>query len=174
MNLSKEKITIMADDFLKKTKHYREIWESKQQENYEVSCIFLKGNIEHPHDIFVYAEYGDDFIAFNPLMTIEEVLSSYSFHFDSEVFRLLEKDYWILSMTDECHYNIWVMLGEYEEEKVIYKYGFKRYVEYCKRNDITKKYLQEKTFYDGIDITDLYCQKVKSMVNTKKDMEVKL
>lgn len=168
MNLSKEDFTSMADDFLKTTKQYRAIRESGEEENYEVSCIFLKGSMEHPYDICVYAECGDDFIDFNPLRTAEEVQCSYSFHFDSEVFRLLEKGYWILSMTDERHYDIWVMLGEYKEEKVIHKHGFKRYLEYCKRNGITKQYLQEKTSYDGADITDLYCQKVRRMEDCKE------
>ncbi len=167
MQLNKEEIYKISDDFLKLTKQYKSIQEI-EQENYEISCIFFNGSITLPYDILVYAEYGDDFISFNPLEDIGLVQSSYSFHFDSEVFRLLEKNYQILSMTDECHYNIWTMLGEYRNEKVIHKQGFRRYVEYCKNNEITKQYLQENTSYDGVDITSLYHQKMRKINNYKE------
>ena len=169
MQLNKEKICTMADEFLKSTKQYREIAESGEQENYEVSCILLKGSVVQPYDILVYAEYADEFLCFNPLVKTEYVEHSFSFHFDSELFRPLEKGYQILSMTDERHYDVWVMLGEYEDEKVIYKQGFKRYLEYCQRNGVTKEYLREKTSYAERDITDLYHRKMEMTDNRREE-----
>lgn len=160
MQLEKEKISIMAKEFLQSTKQYKEIEESVEQENYEICCILLKGSVVQPYDILVYAEYEDEVLCFNPLEKEGYVDHSFSFHFDSELFRPLEKGYQILSMTDECHYDVWSMLGEYADEKVLHKQEFKRYLEYCKRNGITKEYLQTKTSYDERDITELYEKKV--------------
>ena len=159
MQRMKEKICTMADEFLKSTKQYREIEESGEPENYEITCVLLKG-ITEPYDIGVYAEYADEFLCFNPLKKDGYIEHSFSFHFDRELFLLLERGYQILDMTDERHYDVWVMLGEYTDEQVIHKQGFKRYLEYCKRNGVTKEYLQAKTSYDGRDIAELYRRKM--------------
>lgn len=159
MSWNEEKIRNVAERIMKDTKQYQETEKSDRQENYEISCIFLKGNMEKPGDIVVYAEYADDYLSLYPLDNQWE--ASWSLHFDSEVFQVLEKGYQIVSMTDEFHYNLWTMLGEHEDEKVIYKKGFKKYVEYCRQHGITKSYLQEKTSYCDSNIDVLYHKKMR-------------
>lgn len=156
----KEKLIARSEKLLKETKQYKEL-EGSGEENYEITCILVKGSLERPEDVIAYAEQADNYLTLNPLGKPQEAERSWGLHFDSEVFFPLEKGYSIIFMTAERHYDMWTMLGEFKEEKVLNKQGFRKYVEYCKENMVTKDYLQKETSYFGADLETLYRQKVK-------------
>lgn len=156
----KEKLIDCSEKLLKETKQYKEL-EGSGEENYEITCILVKGSLEKPEDVIAYAEQADNYLILNPQGNPQEAEQSWGFHFDSEVFSPLEKGYSIIFMTAERHYDIWTMLGEFKEEKVLNKQGFRKYLEYCKENMVTKDYLQKETSYLGVDLETLYRQKVK-------------
>ena len=156
----KEKLIARSEKLLKETKQYKEL-EGSGEENYEITCILVKGSLERPEDVIAYAEQADNYLILNPLGKPQEAEQSWGFHFDSEVFFPLEKGYSIIFMTAERHYDMWTMLGEFKEEKVLNKQGFRKYLEYCKENMVTKDYLQKETSYFGADLETLYRQKVK-------------
>lgn len=158
MNWNREKLVSFSEDFLKGTEQYKEL-EGQGEENYEVTCILLKGSPENPEDVIAYAERADQYLML--YLTDGFVDSSQGFHFDSEVFCPLEKGYDIIFMTPERHFDMWTMLGEFEDEKVSYKQGFRKYMEYCKGNGITKNYMQKELSYWGESLESLYRQKVK-------------
>lgn len=156
----REKLIVRSEKSLKETKQYKER-EGAGEENYEITCILIKGSPEKPEDVIAYAEQADEYLILYPLEKSQEAERSFGFHFDSEVFFPLEKGYDIIFMTAERHYDIWTMLGEYEEEKVLHGQGFGKYLEYCKENMITTDYLQKETSYFGADLESLYRQKLK-------------
>ncbi len=154
----KENLIVCSENLLKETKQYKEL---EGEENYEITCILIKGSPEKPEDVIAYAEQADDYLILYPLEKSQEVTQSCGFHFDSEVFFPLEKGYDIIFMTAERHHDIWTMLGEYEKEKVLHEQGFVKYLEYCRENMITTDYLQKETSYFGSDLESLYRKKLK-------------
>lgn len=156
----KGKLIACSEKLLKETKQYKEL-EGTGEENYEITCILIKGSPEKPEDVIAYAERADDYLILYPMGKPQKAGQSWGFHFDSEVFFPLEKGYDIIFMTAERHYDIWTMLGEYKEEKVLHGQGFGKYLEYCKENMITTDYLQKETSYFGEDLESLYSQKLK-------------
>jgi len=149
MKRSKESIIRAAERYLKRTKAYQEHrdWD---HEYYQLEYIISKGNITR-----AYAGFETTMISFNPL----DSKSGYNYidvliySFDDDLFNDLEKGYSLVGMTIECHYNIWASI---EQGGIEYLEGMQKYLEYCKRNGITKDKLNKEVGYEGMDVMALY------------------
>lgn len=68
----------------------------------------------------------------------------------------LEKGKQIEFMSDNAHDYMWYIIDVYYPDDLENKKGMVKYLEYCKNNNITRKYLDEKLGSDPSDLLELY------------------
>ncbi len=68
----------------------------------------------------------------------------------------IEKGKKIEYMTDEAHDYMWYIIETYYPDDLENKVGMVKYLEYCKNNKITRKYLDEKCESNPSDLLELY------------------
>ena len=101
----------------------------------------------------------DEAIEFSPYT--KETQNDYSYvpewdyNFDYYLFDLLE-DYNIAYISNETHYNIWNTINELYPDDIESKEGVKKYLEYCKENNVTKEVLDKELELDVVDIMKSY------------------
>ena len=135
---------------------------------------FLKQNIDTKNmniDLILYDEKTkatytiasdgyDKCIEFTPYTDYSEngydVVPEWDFNFDYYVYDLLEQGCEVGYITDELHYNIWNSLYELYPDDIDCKDGALKYIEYCKKNNITKEYIDSKTGLDTPNIMDKF------------------
>lgn len=82
-------------------------------------------------------------------------MCDYDFDFDNDMFKELENNKSVVFISDEENYNIWTNINLMGIDEIECKMGWQKYLEYCKRNGITKEYL-DKTFNENIEDMMLY------------------
>lgn len=135
---------------------------------------FLKQNIDTKNmniDLILYDEKTkatytiasdgyDKYIEFTPYTDYSEngydVVPEWDFNFDYYVYDLLEQGCEVGYITDELHYNIWNSLYELYPDDIDCKDGALKYIEYCKKNNITKEYIDSKTGLNTPNIMDKF------------------
>ena len=68
----------------------------------------------------------------------------------------IEKGKQIEFISDETHDWLWYIIETYYPDDLENKKGMFKYLEYCKKNNITRKYLDEKFDSSPSDLLDLY------------------
>lgn len=114
-----------------------------------------------------YSGYQDMEIYFYPFCKEKSVYYNWSLDFEEDLFEPLEKGYEIVLMSSLCHSVIWRLIEDSYNNNCEYGKGMQTYLSYCKRNGITKQFLQENGTYDGMDVMSLY----KKARETKKVQE---
>ena len=135
---------------------------------------FLKQNIDTKNmniDLILYDEKTkatytiasdgyDKCIEFTPYTDYSEngydVVPEWDFNFDYYVYDLLEQGCEVGYITDELHYNIWNSRYELYPDDIDCKDVALKYIEYCKKNNITKEYIDSKTGLDTPNIMDKF------------------
>lgn len=160
MAWSKEKLLRLSERVLKRTDFYlqkRELADDPQ-DNFKTEYVLVKGRIDAPEKVIAYASDNETMILFHPL---EERASSkafydWSFDFESDLFKYLEQDYQLIGMSPDCHVAVWHFISEYHQDEIEHLLGMQMYLEYCKRNHVTKGLLQQRCEYNGVDVMTLY------------------
>jgi len=75
--------------------------------------------------------------------------------FDDCIFKYLEKGWKFDSATMKYHNYIWNFLYDNFSEDYKYKKGAKKYMEYCKKNNLNKEYIENATGLKTGDIESL-------------------
>lgn len=141
---------------------YREITEylkeNTDKKNMNIDLILYD---EKTKATYTIASDGyDKCIEFTPYTDYSEngydVVPEWDFNFDYYVYDLLEQGCEIGYITDELHYNIWNSLYELYPDDIDCKDGALKYIEYCKKNNITKEYIDSKTGLDTPNIMDKF------------------
>jgi len=86
---------------------------------------------------------------------IEKVEKDYSI-LDEILLPEIEKGKQIEFMSDETHDYMWYIIDEYYPDDLENKKGMVKYLEYCKNNNITRKYLDEKFNSNPSNLLELY------------------
>lgn len=144
----------------------------KVKEVYNDVSEFLKDNVEHQskqinyilmnpenEDLWVMCSDGiDTAIEFHYRhgMMKNNYVPEWDFNFDYYVFNLLEDGYRIGYMSDELHYSLWNSIQELYPDDIEFKNGVKRYINYCKRNNINARYIESKVNLNTPDIMKLF------------------
>lgn len=121
-------------------------------EDYEIQYVLSnKGNIT---DI-IFAN-DPKVISINPkTLKIKELQLEYSV-LDEILLPELEKGKQIEYMTDDAHDYMWYIIEMYYPDDMEYTKGMVKYLEYCKNNNITRQYLDEKCDSNPSDLLELY------------------
>ena len=153
--MNKEKIMRKTERYLKRTEAYQT--NVGLDENYEVDYILFK---ENPEKVIAYASNIDNMMRFYPFDDNRPDNNYYSqFNFDDDLFAELEKGYQIAGMSLNGHLCVWNAIEENREyNDFTYEKGTQKYLEYCKKNNITK----DNISYDGMNVMTLYEKSEKS------------
>ena len=73
-----------------------------------------------------------------------------------------ENGYRIVGMTMDCHYNVWSMIEDCHKGDIENLKGMQEYLDYCKKNSVTKDRLNKEMNYPGMDAITLYDLRAKS------------
>lgn len=113
-------------------------------------------------EIYAVASNGDDeIIAIMPYMAPHEKeyrycacrsIPEWDYNYDSYLYEYLEEGKEIAYMNDEVHYSIWNSIKESYPEDITFKKGMQNYLQYCRKNKITKEYLDKMTGLNTPDI----------------------
>ena len=86
-------------------------------------------------------------------------IPDWDYSIDEYIFEELERGSKIAYMTLEVHYNIWACVTELGLEEIEFKNGMREYLDYCKRNGISKEYLEKRLdLHEISNIFELYEQ----------------
>lgn len=155
LQFSKEKIWRNAERALKRTREYREHVELEYDDNYQLDYILVKSGKPVSDGVMAYAGYEENVILFYPYDENADPTSLWGFNYERDLFEALGNGEEIVGMTLECHYNVWCTIEEWKDE-IEEKEGLQKYLNYCKRNGITKEKLGEVLSYNGMDVMTLY------------------
>lgn len=129
-----DKITNEVNEYLKSDSEYSNM----------VIELILYDKDKGKYDIYVSdGRIGHLIYENNKLSDYEEFLD-WDYSVDGYIFYNLENGYDIVYITDDTHYGIWCEINNYSLEDINYKDGFNKYLNYCKDNNITNEYLDEK------------------------------
>lgn len=159
MKLSREKIMRESERFLKRTAQYQQKRYSGEDENFQVKIVLVKEGSVQPENIITYAACEDTIIYFYPFRKQEAAVDYWAFEFDKDLFGYLEKGYRIAEMTLDSHFAVWGTIEAWKDGNIEHGDGMRKYLAYCKQNGITKRLLEEKVFYTGMDVMTLYSPK---------------
>lgn len=101
-------------------------------------------NTRKPSDSFAICldEKQEDALLVKPYIKNKSLkfdfIDYYTFNFDDYFFRYLQNGHQIYKVNIQAHYAIWSQVGEWYPNDIKYKDGMKRYLKYCKDNNITK------------------------------------
>lgn len=165
MNLNREKLMRIAERFLHRTEEYRENKaEGKTgEDNFQLHHVLVKGPLSDPENIHACAIQDDCCLFFHPFKP--EYTACYSddmIDLEDEVFGDLEKGYEIVGMSEAAHYNVWCMVEERGRDGIEHQAGMQKYLEYCRRNNITKQFLDEDAPVPVKDIMQVYQREPKN------------
>ena len=175
-SLSIEKLLRVSERCLKRTEAYqsnREL-DMPPEENYQVVYFFIKGNKDAPEDVLVYANCMYDVLYFHPLQdnSFPVLQSDFQYSLSDDLFKHLENGYTLAYMTWEVHGFVWDEISQYHQY-FGHPAGLQKYLEFCKRNGITRERLEKECSYEGWDILTLYDRQTAKTAPPKmrKDME---
>lgn len=177
MNTSKEKLLRFAERVLKRTKAYQYNRELSvpDEENYKMSYLLVKSNGKTPESILAYAVNDESALLFHPMKepVYEIILNDWQFSFDYDLFQYLEEGYDLTAMTPDAHSGVWYEIAEYHDTSGIACVdGMQKYLDYCKRNGVTKDRLVREADYDGMDVMTLYDREAAKTVPEKKPKDL--
>lgn len=158
MKLSREKIWRLAERTLKRTEHYQRYRELGDEDNYELMYVLAKGKDFHGANVTAVAGYEDQAMLFYPFADRKEI-DLWGFNFERDLFDDLQAGKEIIGMTPECHADVWYTLENWQGKTESVR-GMQKYLAYCKRNGVTKEFLQKEAAYDGMDVMGLYVKEV--------------
>lgn len=161
--MNKEKLMRLAERTLKRTEAYQENRDMgvAEDKNFQIDYLLVKGNMAAPEDLIVYASSEDELLRLRPLDENEKPLTSYEmfFEYDFDLFKYLEQGYSLAGMSLDCHYCVWFEISEYHKDFESQN-GMQKYLDYCKRNGVTRELLANNPDYVGmatvIDVMTLY------------------
>lgn len=154
MVYNKNKIMRDSERYLKRTKAYQDYkW---ADENFELDYVLKKGT--ELDNVLAYASCIDTGILFFPYKKNNEYryLHDWAFNFDNDLFAYLEHGYELAGMSLDCHYCVWISIEEWHSCDIEHKDGLQKYLDYCKKEHITKERLNKELSYDGMDVMELY------------------
>lgn len=146
------------NEYVKKAYENVSSFLSKEHKNMHIDCILYD---EKTHSTYTTAtdENGTCF-NFDPYSKYEpngyNIIPEWDYNFDYYVYDLLNKGCEIGYITDNMHYAIWNSINELYPNDIEFTDGVKKYVNYCKENDITKEYIYSKTNLETPDIMPLF------------------
>lgn len=140
------------------------LMESEEHNDKKIDyLLFNKANNEY------YAvatdKYEEEMIGFSNELEQDgeyQNVPDWDFNFDTYFFEYLKKGYEIEFMTNQVHYGIWLELEKcypYDYESLD---GVQKYLEYCKKNNITKEYLDKELNKDDTPNVMNYLEKDKT------------
>ena len=182
----KDFISMSKEDFLNSYSYLTEedyIETRVVKAKYEVE-EFLNEDMENQNKIIDYILYNKDkddmyivasdgieeMLEFNPYGINENKnnffqVPEWDFNFDDYIFSHLQDGYDISFMRDEVHYGIWNGLNDLYPEDINFKKGVQKYLKYCKENNISKQYIDEKVKLGTPDVMKYLDENIKK----KKD-----
>lgn len=119
-----------------------------------VDMVLVNTKDENESLAYAYSEQ-EEMIEIRPHTKEKEAIWSipeWDFNFDSYLFEQLETGYEIGMITPDMHYNIWCSLNELFPEELNNLEGVKKYLQYCKENNITKEFLDKELNLDTPDV----------------------
>ena len=182
MNLNKEIILRKANRYLKRTECYKEkrLWDCPDELNYQLLYVLTKGNSLSPDKIIAYAgmpEEPDSVVLFFPYEKEDysDCHEAWAFNYERDLFEDLEDGYELLWMSDETHGNVWRCITDWVEwgDDVEAKEGLKKYLEFCIKNGINKKYLQKGFPYELLDVIETYGIKNQETGDIRKNRKAR-
>lgn len=102
------------------------------------------------------------------------IVPEWDYNYDYYIFDLLEKDCEIGYISNEIHYSIWNSISELYPNDIEFKDGVNKYIDYCKKNNITREYLEEKVGFDTPEIMDKFNNKIKILYVEPKKIPVEM
>lgn len=179
MRLNKNKILQRANRCLKRTPPYQEKRQLEWTEelNYQLLYVLVKGPVSEPENIMVYAgmpEEQEGVILFFPGERKDYVSwkDAWGFNFERDLFDDLEDGYDLLWMSDDTHVNVWFTIDEWKDE-IEAKDGMQKYLEFCVKNGINKRFLQEEFSYKEIDAIAIYGKENKHGIVHKESKKIR-
>lgn len=136
-------------------------------------CCFLKNSKEHSFkeieyiltnpqnkDVYILCADRDEAIEFTPytksLQGGYSYVPEYEYNFDYYFLNFLESDLKIVYVSWNTHHGMWNSINELYPDEINCKLGLKKYIDYCKRNKITKEKIDKITQSNVPNIMKLF------------------
>lgn len=138
-----DKLKEKAIELLKSSEEYEEYNELK------ISHILERKDNINESLVVVVDEAEEGVIDVYPLTNDKEKICpcpDWAFSFESDLFeRLQDKNWKLVDMNMLTHFSIWTELNMYYPEEYENKKGVQIYLDYCKKNKITKEKIEKET-----------------------------
>lgn len=135
--------------------------------------FFLKNSEEHygkeieyilvnpkSKDVYILCADGDEAIEFTPytksLPNGYSYVPEYDYNFDYYFLNHLENDLKITYISWNTHNGMWNSINELFPDEINCKMGLKKYIDYCKKNNITKEKIDKFTDSNVPNIMTLF------------------
>lgn len=151
------------EDIIKQTRDNVEAFFKEDMELQNMQIDFILVNLKTNETITLASDGQEEMIQFAPYTTKENgyengymIIPDWDFNFDTYLFEELQKGYDIGYMNDKCHYGVWQNIEEWYPEEFENIDGIQKYLKYCKDNEITKEYLDNKMGLNTKDVMQYY------------------
>lgn len=153
MRINKEKTMRAAERALKRLACYQENRIHANGENYEIMYVLAKGTM--PNEMLVFAGWETNVISFT-LDATQPPMERWAFNYERDLFEYLDAGYTLVAMAPELHCEAWSDIQACRDSDEKLPSGVNQYLGYCKRNGITKRFLNESYSYKGMDAMTFY------------------
>lgn len=127
----------------------------EEHSNKHIDYILIKNKTGETYTL-ASDEAGEEAIEFTPYTKDHKngygYVPEWEYNFDYYIFGYLDEDYSIGYMTNNIHYNLWNSIHELYPNDIENKDGVKKYLKYCKDNNITKEFIDRTTNFDTPDV----------------------
>lgn len=175
MKMSAAKLWQLAERILKRTESYQSNREvgMPDDENFKLDYLLVKESANTSMKVAAFASCEDMVLLLRPLEKDfnKQSFWYWSFDYDSGLFEYLEDGYKLADMSLCCHYAVWQTIEDLHEGDIDYTKGMQMYLDYCKKNGITRELLKQQASFDGMDVMKLYKPQFLPRVKHEKERE---
>ena len=148
---------IDVEKILKETKELL-----KSNEDYEeMEIYYILEDTKDKNETIVIAMKDQDIAQIKPFTKEIYDVADWAYNIDEDVFKELEGNKKIAYMSMDMHYNMWETIKAWYPEDIENKKGMQKYLEFCKKNNITKERIENETKLYGVTNVMKYYKKDK-------------
>lgn len=148
------------DEIVSKVKNDIEsyLMEDMKHQDKEIDFILYNPNTKETQ--VLASNKDEEIILFAPFTKEQENgymnVPEWDFNFDEYLFKELQNDYEIGYMNLDVHYGLWQTIEDLYPEDLEHKDGVKKYLQYCKDNNITRDFIDDEFKMPVPDIMKYY------------------
>lgn len=148
------------DEIVSKVKNNIESYLIEDMEHQDKEIDFILYNPNTKETQVLASNKDEEIILFAPFTKEQENgymnVPEWDFNFDEYLFKDLQNGYEIGYMSVDVHYGLWQTIEDLYPEDLEHKDGVKKYLQYCKDNNITRDFIDDEFKMPIPDIMKYY------------------